>query len=253
MTSNWALILGASSGFGQAAALELARGGMNIAGVHMDRRETMARVEELRARLRSLGREERFFNSNAADDERRSEIVKALAGSIAPGGLRVLMHSLAFGVLKPMAEVARRQLENTCDAMGHSLVYWVRDLVAAGLLGEGGRVFAMTSAGGRRALPMYGPVSAAKAVLEAHVRQLAVEFAPRGITVNAIEAGVTETPALRAIPGHEKLAEFARARNPNGRLTCPEDVARSIAALAQPGTYWMTGNVIRVDGGEGTV
>src|SRR5574340_454945 len=243
MTSDWALILGATSGFGEAAALELARGGLNIAGVHLDRREALPRVEELRARIRALGREECFFNGNAADDGRRAETVKALADRIARGGLRVLLHSHAFGALKTLAEVGRRQLENTCDVMGHSLVYWVRDVVAAEFMGAGGRVFAMTSGGSRRAIPLYGPVGAAKAVLEAHVRQLAVELAPRGITVNAIEAGVTETPALRAIPNHEKIADVARARNPHGRLTRPEDVARAIAALASEGTYWMTGNV----------
>ena len=90
-------------------------------------------------------------------------------------------------------------------------------------------------------------------MLEAHIRQLALELAPLGITANAILAGVTETPALRAIPGHERLAEFALLRNPHGRLTTPEDVARAIAVLAQEGTYWITGNTIRVDGGEGTV
>ena len=72
----------------------------------------------------------------------------------------------------------------------------------------------MTSSGGTRAIPEYGPVSAAKAILEAHIRQLALELAPAGITANAILAGVTDTPALRLIPGHEKLMEIARLRNP---------------------------------------
>jgi enoyl-[acyl-carrier protein] reductase III len=126
-------------------------------------------------------------------------------------------------------------------------------LLAAGLIETGGRIFAMTSGGGEKAIPLYGPVGAAKAVLEAHIRQLALELAPAGITANAILAGVTETPALRAIPGHERLAEFARQRNPSGRLTRPEDVARSIALLSHPDSYWVTGNTIRVDGGEGTV
>jgi len=253
MNREWALILGASSGFGEAAALELARAGMNIAGVHLDRRETLPHAQEVRERIRELGREEIFFNGNAGDDQRRQETMAALTALIPAGSLRVLLHSLAFGSLRPALEATRRQVENTCDVMGHSLLYWVQDVVATGLMGEGGRVFAMTSAGGRRALPSYGPVSTAKAALESHVRQLAVELAPRGITVNALEAGVTDTPALRAIPDHHRLAEFAQLRNPHGRLTRPEDVARCLVALAARETYWMTGNVIRVDGGEGTV
>ena len=74
-----------------------------------------------------------------------------------------------------------------------------------------------------------------------------------GITANAIMAGVTDTPALRKIPGNEKLMAFAMARNPHGRLTTTEDVAKCIAVLCHDNTYWMTGNTIRVDGGEGSV
>jgi enoyl-[acyl-carrier-protein] reductase (NADH) len=174
-----------------------------------------------------------------------------------PGTLRVLMHSLAFGSLKPLvgAEevVSRHQLELTADVMGNSLVYWVQECLWAGLFDRGARIFAMTSIGGVRAVPQYGPVSAAKATLEAHIRQLAVELAPAGITANAILAGVTDTNALRQIPGYEKIMETARLRNPSRRLTQPEDVARSIAVLCHPATYWLTGNILHVDGGENIV
>lgn len=108
----------------------------------------------------------------------------------------------------------------------------------------------MTSAGGHRVWPSYGPVSAAKAALESHIRQIALELAPMGITANSIQAGVTETPALAKIPGHEEMVASAKRGNPSGRLTTPQDVADAIAVLALPGTHWMTGNVIRVDGGE---
>jgi len=137
--------------------------------------------------------------------------------------------------------------------MGHSLVYWVQACLKAGLMDRGARIFAMTSIGGSRAVPDYGPVSAAKATLEAHIRQLAVELAPAGITANAILAGVTDTNALRQIPGYEKIMEVARQRNLNRRLTQPEDVARCIAALCHPATYWLTGNTLHVDGGENIV
>jgi NAD(P)-dependent dehydrogenase (short-subunit alcohol dehydrogenase family) len=93
-------------------------------------------------------------------------------------------------------------------------------------------------------------VSAAKAALEAHIRQLAVELAPLGITANAIMAGVTQTPALAKIPGAHEIARKALERNPHGRLTLPEDIARCVVALTSPGTAWLTGNVLRVDGGE---
>ncbi len=255
----WALILGASSGFGEATALELAHAGMNIFGVHLDRRDKMPHVNEIVEKISAMGRDVQFFNCNASDDGRRKETVEAIAKRVADsnGTLRVLLHSLAFGALKPLAgaeDVAtRHQLELTADVMGHSLVYWVQECLWAGLFDKGARIFAMTSSGGTRAIPQYGPVSAAKAIIEAHIRQLAMELAPAGITANAILAGVTDSPALRQIPNHEKIMEIARLRNPNKRLTLPEDVARCIAALCHPATYWMTGNTLHVDGGENIV
>jgi enoyl-[acyl-carrier-protein] reductase (NADH) len=153
----------------------------------------------------------------------------------------------------PEGRLAPRDVAMTMDVMAHSLVWWVQDLLRAGLLENFARIFAMTSAGSRSAIPNYGAVSAAKAALEAHIRQLALELAPAGITANAILAGVTDTPALRQIPNHDQIINVARQRNPHGRLTRPEDVARAIAVLSHPGTYWMTGNVIQVDGGENSV
>jgi enoyl-[acyl-carrier-protein] reductase (NADH) len=151
------------------------------------------------------------------------------------------------------SDINRQNLEMTIDIMGNSLVYWVRDIFRAGLFDKDSRVFAMTSAGSHRVYPSYGPVSAAKAVLESHVRQLAFELAKEGIRVIAIQAGITDTPALRKIPGHEKMIEWAKENNPSGRLTTPEDVANVIALLSRPEAYWITGAVIRVDGGEDLV
>jgi enoyl-[acyl-carrier-protein] reductase (NADH) len=195
---------------------------------------------------------------NAANPDRRAEALDKVAVEIGGSGFKVVLHSLAFGTLKPYIAprpeeaITQANMEMTLDVMAHSLVYWVQDCVARGLLGRGSRIFAMTSAGSVRVVPNYGAVSAAKAALESHIRQLAYELAPRGITANSIMAGVTDTPALRKIPGNERLVEGALARNPSGRLTTPQDVARFIALLAKPGAGadWLTGNVLRVDGGE---
>ena len=255
----WALILGASSGFGEATALELARAGMNIFGVHMDRYDQLQRVGELENKILALGRQAKFVNGNAALDDTRQECVESLQQLIVtpPGTLRVLVHSISYNAMKPLvgAEdvISRSQLQLTSDVMAHSLIYWVQDCLRAGLLDRGARIFALTSAGSSRALPNYGPIGGAKALLEAHIRQLAVELAPAGITANAILAGVTDSPTLRLNPKHERILEMAKIINPNKRLTLPEDVARCIAVLSHPATYWMTGNVIHVDGGENIV
>jgi NAD(P)-dependent dehydrogenase (short-subunit alcohol dehydrogenase family) len=141
-------------------------------------------------------------------------------------------------------------MEMTLRVMAHTLVYWVQGLVRRGLLVRGSRVYALSSGGAERVSPVYAAVSAAKAALESHVRQLAVELGPRGVAVNCLRPGVTDTPALRAIPGHEPYETEALRRNPGGRLTTPEDVASVLVALADPRVTWISGAVIPVDGGE---
>lgn len=260
LEGEWALILGASSGFGQAVALELAGLGMNIVGVHLDRKSTLPNVDRVMGDIRALGREALFFNVNAADAEKRRHVLEAIQPvfqkSGTPKTVRVLLHSLAFGTLKRFISeqstdvVSKSQVEMTLDVMANSLVYWVQDLLAAKLLGQDGRIFAMTSAGGARVWATYGAVSAAKAALESHIRQLTLELAPMGITANAIMAGVTDTPALRKIPGSAEMISWAQRKNPSGRLTTPKDVAEAIGLLSHPKSHWLTGNVICVDGGE---
>lgn len=250
---GWVLVLGASSGFGAASARAFARAGYDIAGVHLDRRNAQPQIDALVAEIEGMGRRIKLFNTNAADDERRGEVLAELGGLIGAGELKVLLHSLAFGTLSAYfgpKPASRKQIEMTLDVMAHSLVYWAQGVVSAGLMGEGGRIYAMTSSGSHIAWPSYGPVSAAKAALEAHCRQLALELAPRGITTNAILAGVTRTPALEKIPGSDALIAKSEARNPHRRLTTPEDVAACLVDLARPGTYWLNGNVLHIDGGE---
>jgi len=256
LKGQWALILGASSGFGEAAALELSKRGMNIAGVHLDRKQGMENVERIVAAIRKNGGHAEFFNVNAADDGKRKEVLDALAPKLGGKPVRTLMHSLAFGTLKPFItekdedRISKAQIEMTLDVMAHSLVYWTQDLCARKLLAKGSHIFAMTSAGGSRIWATYGAVSAAKAALESHIRQIAFELATQGISANSIRAGATDTPSLRKIPGHEEMIKMAQERNPGKRLTTPHDVAVAIASLSGIGLEWTTGNVISVDGGE---
>lgn len=250
-TNKWALILGASSGFGAATALELARAGFHIFGVHLDRKSTLPNALKVKEEIEALGRQAVFFNVNAADAEARAGVIRGIAEHTS--GIYVLLHSLAFGSLKPFTgadALTKAQIDMTLDVMAHSLIYWVQDLQAANLLEEGARLFAMTSSGSTRVFPAYGAVSAAKCALESHCRQLSLELAPQKISVNAIRAGVTDTAALRKIPGNDKMMAEAARRNPRGRLTTPEDVAGAILALCHPAAGWITGNVINVDGGE---
>ncbi|HEY3234444.1 MAG TPA: SDR family oxidoreductase [Polyangiaceae bacterium] len=256
---GWALILGASSGFGAAVSVTLARAGMDVIGVHLDRRATMPQVDRIVSEVGALGRQAWFFNVNAANPEQRSEVINTVRSRLSERSgekIRIVFHSLAFGTLKPLTagdpqqEISQKQMDMTLDVMAHSLVYWVQDLLHADLLSQHARIYAMTSTGSTQVWQGYGAVSAAKSALESHIRQLALELGPRGITANAICAGVTDTPAMQKIPNAEQMKEVAIRKNPFHRLTRPEDVANALVALAQPCTYWLNGNVLHVDGGE---
>ena len=252
--TGWALILGASSGFGAATSRALARAGMDIVGIHLDLKATLPRAKEVQADVEAAGRRALFINMNAADPAKRKKAIEQMKAE----GVRVkvMLHSLAFGTLRPIVgatreeSLDRRQIEMTLDVMANSLVYWVQDLAWGDLFADDARIFSMTSEGNQRVMPTYGGVSAAKVALESYTRQLSYELASRNIKVNAVQAGVTDTPALRAIPAYERMVAANLRRNPYHRLTRPEDVANAIVAFSQPELAWMTGNVIRVDGGE---
>jgi len=261
-STDWALILGASSGFGGATAIELAKHGMNIFGVHFDRAATMPNAQKIISEIEATGSKAMFFNVNASDVTKRNEtldmIQKTFEGNAA-NSVKVLMHSLAFGTLKayisenPTEMLTQAQVEMTMDVMANSLIYWTQGLFSRKLLRRGGRVFGMTSSGNKSVLPFYGAVSAAKAALESHLRQLSMELGPYGITCNAILAGVTDTPALRKIPGSTEMLDVAIVRNSSGKLTEPQDVGKAIALLSHEHANFISGCVIHVDGGEDVV
>ena len=248
---QWALILGASSGIGAACAKKLAESGLNIYGIYL--RKPTSVIDELTDYIKSQNVDVCFHKMNAMNADKRLEVMNNLKDL---GQVKCFIHSIAFGTLKPMiskdknSSLDSKNIDMTLSVMGSSLVYWSQDLYQNKLFNKGSQIFSMTSAGGRKQWKSYGAVSMAKAALESASRQLAVELAPDGIGVNAIQAGVTDTPALRKIPGNDQMIDFATQHNPSGRLTTPEDIAEYICLLSQANNSWMTGNIIRIDGGE---
>ncbi len=303
---HWALILGGSSGFGLATAQKLARHGMNVAVVHRDRRGAMGPIEAGFEQIRATGVGLLASNLDALSVEGRQAALDALAEKLAgKGKVRLLMHSIAFGNLKPLvaprrespAADAREKLAQklsvttaaldeavrevfkaggadalvglaegkppepgpvlededfarTVHSMGTSLVTWMQDVFARGLFASDARVVGMTSEGNELAWRGYAAVAAAKVALESVSRAIAVELGPYGVRSNVVQAGVTDTPALRLIPGSDRMKANARLKNPLGRLTTPADVADFICLLATDEAHWVNGALICVDGGE---
>ena len=157
MTKKWALILGASSGFGGASAVALAKEGYNIFGIHLDRQVTMPNVNQIIKKVQHTGSKAVFFNMNAADPIKRNDTLDEIKERFATKEhpqVHVLIHSLAFGTLKPYVSkkpgdaITQAQMQMTLDVMAHSLVYWTQGLVDRNLVADGGGIFALTSATG---------------------------------------------------------------------------------------------------------
>ena len=117
----------------------------------------------------------------------------------------------------------------------------------------GSSIVAISSLGSARVLENYVLVGTSKAALEALVRYLAVELAPRGINVNAVSAGLVETGALEYFPNREEMLEWYRRRTPAGRLVEPPDVAEVVCFLASPAAGMIRGQTVVVDGGYSVV
>lgn len=255
----WALILGGSSGLGLATAKKLAKHGYHILILHRDRRADMEDIEMAFNEIRSYGNEVIGMNVDALNATKRPEIITDIQQKLPEGHqIKVLVHSVAKGTLKPMYSENGPTLTDTdyritFDAMALSLYDWTKALVEAKLFADDTRVISFTSEGNTKALPNYSAVSVAKVALEALTRSIALEFAPIGIKANCIQAGITMTKSLSMIPGYEKIKENALKRNPNNRLTTPEDVANAVYLLTTDEAKWITGTVIKVDGGESLI
>ena len=253
---NWALILGGSSGLGLATAKKLAKHGMNICIIHRDPRLLKETIEKEFEIIKREGVQLKTYNTNAFRSEKRKAIVEALKSHFGESHkVKVIIHSVAKGNLKPMISDEAQVLQHddftmTITAMGISLYDWTKAIFDAKLFADDSRIISFTSEGNTKAWQNYAAVSAAKVTLEAITRNIALEFAPFGIKANCIQAGVTDTPSLRKIPGHEQIVKHTLKRNPNKRLTLPEDVANAVYLLSKEEASWITGTIIPVDGGE---
>lgn len=252
---QWAIILGGSSGFGFAAVEKLAMHGMNIALLY---RETRSSERELKEKLNQIAESNSVnilpFNINALDMAGRGQFIVGIENLIPRGSVKLLLHSIARGNLKPLigdgATLSVEDIQHTSYAMSNSLLDWARLLIKNELFNIDSRIIGLTSEGAHRYWDGYAAVSIAKASLESLATYMAVELSKYGLRTNVIQAGVTNTPSLRMIAGSKQLIDNAVIRNPMGRMTEPQDVANVIYLLCTPEASWINGSLIHVDGGE---
>ena len=256
MTEKWVLILGGSSGLGLATAKKMASHGYHIIIVHRDRKIDLEQINKHFQEIALSGVKLLNFNIDATNPDKRRQTIDEIKTTLSTTGkIKILVHSIAKGSLKPMVSneettLNHQDIEITLNAMALSLYDWTKEVFEASLFDEDTRIVAFTSEGSSKAWEGYAAVSAAKATLEALTRSIALEYALKGIKANCIQAGTTETKAFQMIPNSEVLKKSALERNPNKRLTTPEDVANAVYLLSTDEAKWITGTVIKVDGGE---
>ena len=232
------LVTGGSRGIGRAIALRFAELGAARVAIGYLRADTPA--EETAAELKALGAEPVLVRGNIS-----SERVVREVGALGP--LDVLVHNAATGVIRPALAAEDKHWDWTHAANARALLSLTR--AAAPAMPAGSSIVALSSLGSHRVLENYALVGTSKAALEALVRYLAVELAPRGIRVNAVSGGVVETGALEHFPNRERMLELGAA-NPAGRLVTPEDMAAAVIFLCSPEADMIRGQTIVVDGGH---
>jgi enoyl-[acyl-carrier protein] reductase III len=231
------LVTGGSRGIGKAIARRFASLGATRVAIGYMRGDRAA--EETAFELTGLGAEPVLVRGNVAS-QRVADEVAAL------GRLDVLVHAAATGVIRPALETDDKHWDWTLSANARALLSLSRAAVPQ--MPAGSSIVGISSLGSTRVLDNYTLVGVSKAALEALVRYLAVELAPKGIRVNAVSAGVVETSALEHFPNKEAMLEMG-ARNPVGRLVAAEDVAAAVAFLCSPEAEMIRGQTLVVDGG----
>jgi enoyl-[acyl-carrier protein] reductase III len=241
-TPRWVLVTGGSRGIGRAISLRFAAAGWRVLVnffVNRDAADKAAReIEErggtahlLQADLKDPAEIDRMFAEVARRTDR----------------LDVFVSNAASGVLRDTLDLQARHLDWVLRTNTLPLLLCAR--AAAPLMGRGGRIVSLSSLGSQRAIPGYAAVGASKAALEALTRYLAVELAPRGITVNAISAGAVDTDVWRAVADGPARLEAVRERTPGGALVSAEEIADVVYFLASPEARAIQGQVVVVDGG----
>jgi enoyl-[acyl-carrier protein] reductase III len=238
VTPQSVLVTGGSRGIGREIARRFAEQGANRVAIGYLRNDAAA--GEAAEELRWLGAETVLVRGNVASTRVAAEIA-------ALGPLDAIVHSAATGVVRPALETTDRHFDWTLAANTRAFLSIAR--ACAPQMPRGSSLVAVSSLGSVRVLENYALVGTSKAALEALVRYLAVELAPRGIRVNAVSGGVVATGALEYFPNAEQMLSSSRERTPAGRLVEPRDIADAVAFLCSPQAEMIRGQTIVVDGG----
>ena len=236
-----ALVTGGSRGIGKAIALELARRGADIAFNYVRSHDAAARTQ---GEIEDLGVCCLRVKAHLGEADKVKVLFDHVRGKYPR--LDILVNNAASGVQRSAAELEEKHWDWAFNI--NAKAPWLCAIEASRMMTQGGNIVNITSLGSQRVLPDYFSVGASKAALEAMTRYLAVELAPKGISVNAVSGGYVDTEALDHFPHREEMLAAGKRTLP-GRMVETADIARVVAFLCNDDAEMIRGQVIVVDGG----
>jgi enoyl-[acyl-carrier protein] reductase III len=243
-----ALVTGSGRGIGRAIALRLAREGADVVVNFVRNREP---AEATAAEVEALGRRAVVVRANVGEEDGIRSLLAATDDAF--GGLDILVNNAASGYIRPVLEQRVKGWDWTMNINARAALFLGQGAVPLMERRGGGRIVNISSLGSERVLPEYVVIGASKAALEAVTRYMAVEFAPRGILVNAVSGGVVDTDALKHFPSRDQMLEIGGGKSPVGRIVEPDDIASVVAFLCSDDADMIVGQVLVVDGGYSVV
>ena len=236
-----AIVTGAATGIGKAIALALGRAGAKVVVNHLD---TPDRAEDV---VSGIARSAGEAVAVPGDVSSRPQFEALVAAAIDRyGRWDVLVNNAGIALVKPFGEVTETEFDKSFSVNVKGAFNGCQ--LALERMSAGGRVINISSSTTGLMFPGYGVYDATKGAIEAMTHVISKEFGPRGITVNAVSPGATETETYRQGKSAEFLAGL-EAMSAFGRLGEPTEIAAVVAILASDEALWVTGQNLRVNGG----